>query len=283
MDPLLCDQFQSLAADDIRSFLVDGSHHHPSAIDWLLYELDAITKSRAPGGIKDYTRYLNEVLCSYELSWYQEQNATQITRIGTLPLLFPGSEPAEETIRLLLYVRHHNTFVKDLKSRHSCYCTLQVTKAINTILTNASYKFSHAFLSDIIAHTRAQYEQLRFKFEEAEKIRGSLATVPFMFAFNTQTSREEKVEEDLALGKCPSTQCPLRRMLNRYIAVVHHEVSVVAHCNGLPKELRGMVFGWTLAVEDIEAREVYVGKWEVTHCPCGDAMPLIQDSAPALV
>lgn len=51
---------------------------------------------------------------------------------------------------------------------------------------------------------------------------------------------------------------------------MHHEVSVVAYCNGLPIELREMIVGWTLIGEDIKAREVRVGRWEVAACPCGD-------------
>lgn len=126
MDPLLCDQFQSLAADDIRSFLVDGSHHHPSAIDWLLYELDAITKSRAPGGIKDYTRYLNEVLCSYELSWYQEVSHYQFALITSETNSWCSKTPrrSPELVRC-----HCSSQAPNLQKRQYGYCS---TSAITT-------------------------------------------------------------------------------------------------------------------------------------------------------
>lgn len=69
MDPLLCDQFQLLAVNEVRNILV-YRQYHPDAINLLLDKLGAITESRAPGGIEGYTAYLEEILCSQEHSWY---------------------------------------------------------------------------------------------------------------------------------------------------------------------------------------------------------------------
>lgn len=194
-------------------------------------------------------------------------------KIATLPLLFPGLECTGETLRLLIHLRYHNAFYKGQKSRYRSHCTLQITKAMNNILSNASHQFSHAFLCGIIGHTKNQYAELQLNFEQAYPGEDDLYLFPTtsnVFSIpDMQTCHKVKAEEDKALRKCPSTECPLRKMLNRYIAVIHHEISIVAHCHGLPREIRGMVAGWTLVAEHIEAHEVRVGKWEVTRCPCG--------------
>lgn len=145
---------------------------------------------------------------------------------------------------------------------------------MNSIFSNTAYRFSHAFLSDVIDHAKEQYSEMHIRFEnayqDAESTLGFSSTTFWLHDYTTMDLRlKEKARENEALGKCLSDDCPLRKMVNRYIAVMHHEVSVVAHCNGLPKELREMVVGWTLVGEDIKARKVRVRKWEVTACPCG--------------
>lgn len=69
MDPLLCDQFQLLAVNEVGNILV-YCQYHPDSTNLLLDKLGAITESRVPGGIEEYTSYLKDTLCSQEHSWY---------------------------------------------------------------------------------------------------------------------------------------------------------------------------------------------------------------------
>lgn len=90
---------------------------------------------------------------------------------------------------------------------------------MNSILSNTACRFSLTFLSDLIEHTKEQYSELQIRFEnayqDADSTLGFSSTTFWLHDYTTMDLHlKEKARENEALGRCPSNDCPLRKMVN---------------------------------------------------------------------
>lgn len=136
-----------------------------------------------------------------------------------LSLHFPGYKSAEETLWLLLYLRYfHDTF-KYANNHATFHCNVRIAEGMNSILSNTACRFSLTFLSDLIEHTKEQYSELQIRFEnayqDADSTLGFSSTTFWLHDYTTMDLHlKEKARENEALGRCPSNDCPLRKMVN---------------------------------------------------------------------
>jgi hypothetical protein len=104
-----------------------------------------------------------------------------------------------------------------------------IVEEINKLLDNTSIIFSHATLSLTIKRTKAFYliESPTFPHHASTNIKRQILSAqnaPTSLKALEQFLAEQKAHEDDLMIKFPSEHCPLRRMLNRYIAVVVEKV-----------------------------------------------------------
>jgi hypothetical protein len=176
---------------------------------------------------------------------------------------FGGRKHADETLALLVRIRPDN---------QAYHRDKYFTKAINDIVSKASITFTHSGLKYAIKTARILYDRHRATYNRRRRQQQQqMSSIPpsgGVVALLYPNLDREKAAENRNYSKCPSSNCSLRKMLNRYIGAVQEESGIVAYKGKLPKELRDMITGWTLVAEGISARQVAVGQFEVDTCQC---------------